>query len=75
MHGANWSWMSLGRPLSIKKGGAKVAKQWAECYNHTGYLGTLGKVEGDLCELLISVGLYVAWRFQMKLPDHVGVLY
>lgn len=29
-------------------------------YKHTGYLGTLGEAEGDLSELLISVGLYVA---------------
>lgn len=36
-----------------------MGEQWAECSNHTGYLGTLGEVEGDLSELLISVELYV----------------
>lgn len=61
IRGPNWSRMSLGRALSIKKGGAKVWKQWAECYNHTGYLGTLGKVEGGplwtphFCRALCSV--------------------
>lgn len=38
----------------------RVGDQWAESYNHTGYLGTPGEVEADLSELLISVGLYVA---------------
>lgn len=37
-----------------------MREQRAESYKHTGYLGTLGEVEGDLSELLISVGLYVA---------------
>lgn len=30
--------------------------------------GLLGRWRGDLSELLISVGVYVLWRFQMKLP-------
>lgn len=30
--------------------------------------GLLGRWRGDLSELLISVGVYVPWRFQMKLP-------
>lgn len=30
--------------------------------------GLLGRWRGDLSELLISVGLYVPWRCQMKLP-------
>lgn len=30
--------------------------------------GLLGRWRGDLGELLISVGVYVPWRFQMKLP-------
>lgn len=45
---------------SFNQGGAKLLEQWAECYNHTGYLETLGEAQGDLSELLISVGLYVA---------------
>lgn len=54
--------MSMGKamPRSFTEGGAKKVGERAECYNHTGYLGTLGEAEGDLSELLISVGLYVA---------------
>lgn len=43
-----------GQSLAAQRG-----EGGGQCNNHTGYAGSLGEVEGDLSELLISVGLYV----------------
>lgn len=32
--------------MSFEEEGAQVWEHWAKSYNHRGYLGTLGEVEG-----------------------------